>query len=249
MASRGSPVRTTRSPSFERRGRGFALIFALLALVLVSLGALAAMRQQRLDGQRERELQLLWVGGQYRAALRSYYAVAVGGAAHEFPKRLEDLLEDPRQVVTVRHLRQLYADPLTDSSDWVYVRQGDRIVGVYSPSERRPLRKANFGSAGNSSFATAKSYRDWVFSAQYDTDVATAPAQTSGNGATADPSAGTPEASNAPPISNGAIQCYNQYMAPQTQCNSASPPVGDNARSCMQNLVTAYAACMAAGGS
>lgn len=73
------------------------------------------------------------------------------------PMALNDLLEDRRSGRLVRHLRQLYADPLTPSGRWGLQRGADgRIVGIHSLSEGTPLRRA----------LGAERYREVIFGPQ-----------------------------------------------------------------------------------
>jgi type II secretory pathway pseudopilin PulG len=111
--------------------------------------------------QREREEELLFVGEQFREAIRSYHDNPTGGPK-VFPKTLADLVEDNRGVKPARHLRKLFADPMTGSREWGLVRAGDRITGVHSLHTGVPMRRANF-TALQEPFASAQSYRDWRF--------------------------------------------------------------------------------------
>ncbi len=71
------------------------------------------------------------------------------------PRELQDLLEDRRSGKLVRHLRQLYPDPITGSPRWGVERSADgRITGIHSLSDAQPLRR----SLG------VETYRDLVFS-------------------------------------------------------------------------------------
>ncbi|WP_371368294.1 type II secretion system protein [Pseudomonas sp. QL9] len=144
--------------------RGFSFLGVLFVVTL--MGALLATTGQlwATSGQRERERQLLWVGGQYAQALRGYYRSSPGLA--QYPARLEDLLEDPRFPTPRRYLRRLYADPLTGGTDWGLVRTIDgRIAGVYSQAGGQPLLRANFPEQWRE-FEGMGSYADWRFVAE-----------------------------------------------------------------------------------
>jgi hypothetical protein len=80
------------------------------------------------------------------------------------PASLADLLEDDRYPVPVRHLRRLYSDPITGSAEWGALRVGERIAGVYSLSDKEPVKQAGFGS-DNEQFNGKTAYREWVFAA------------------------------------------------------------------------------------
>src|SRR6516162_10687659 len=86
--------------------------------------------------QREREAQLLWVGDAYRAAIGSFYRH--GG---RYPESLQQLVQDDRSPVTLRHLRQLYPDPMTGAADWTLIPDpmSQHIMGVASSSKATPI--------------------------------------------------------------------------------------------------------------
>lgn len=145
------------------RQRGYALLMALLALALLGLASGVAVHSASLDAQREHEDELLFVGAQYRDALRRYQA-ASDGAENPFPQRLEELLDDRRGPTPRRHLRRLYRDPTTGRLDWTLATHQGRIVGIASSSARPPLKRVGFDAA-DAAFARARTYADWVFSA------------------------------------------------------------------------------------
>ncbi len=88
-------------------------------------------------------------------------AAAVPGIA-QYPLQLDDLVLDRRSPRTLRHLRRVYVDPLTGKAEWGLVRQGGRIVGVYSLATGVPNQRANF-DPDDADFQGAQRYRDWVF--------------------------------------------------------------------------------------
>jgi type II secretory pathway pseudopilin PulG len=144
--------------------RGMALMMVLIVLAMLSLGA--ALTTQRMVDQRQREAEreLLFVGEQYRAAILSYWTVKSGGR-NSWPTRLQDLIEDKRFPMPVRHLRTLYRDPLAPETDWGLVTQGAAIVGVYSQAEGEPFKRAGF-LLTQKGFDDARSYADWRFIAE-----------------------------------------------------------------------------------
>lgn len=142
--------------------RGFGYVGIILIVAAFGIGLAAIGELWSTQAQREREAELLLVGRAYRQAITSYLGSTRPGMP-AYPQRLEDLLEDRRGPVLRRHLRSLYADPITGSSDWGLVTTPDgRIRGVFSKSQRAPLKSAGF-SASEPAFEQAKSYRDWRF--------------------------------------------------------------------------------------
>jgi hypothetical protein len=73
------------------------------------------------------------------------------------------LLKDARVPGLRRHLRQVYADPLTGKKEWGLVTDNQGfIVGVHSLSEAQPIQQVGF-EPQLAQLEEAKSYRQWVF--------------------------------------------------------------------------------------
>jgi hypothetical protein len=112
--------------------------------------------------QRSREKALLTTGHQFRRALASYHETQGPGGKSEYPATLDDLLRDNRFPDTRRYLRQIFVDPMTGKADWGLLKTGDRIVGVYSLSEKKPIKQDNFDPE-DAAFHAKSSYTEWVF--------------------------------------------------------------------------------------
>lgn len=168
---------------------GFTYLGVLVLVALMGAGLASIGSAWRATLQREKEAQLLFVGQEFRRALLSYRDTSSG--LGEYPRQLEDLLEDRRLPAVKRHLRRIYDDPMTGRADWVLLRAGDRIVGVASRSEGMPYRRAGFPPAF-ADFSNARRYRDWVFAAE----PLAAPAAATGTGVAAP---GEPAAPAPPP--------------------------------------------------
>jgi type II secretory pathway pseudopilin PulG len=153
------------------------MIGLLIVLALGGISLMAAVDIWQMQRQREREEQLIFVGDQYRQAIRKYYYSVPNGSPQVLPMSLEELLDDDRYPIRVRHLRRLYPDPITGNSQWGEIRAGDRIAGVYSLSESQPIKQAGFSPA-NENFIDSSSYQDWVFT--FNGALQTAPSLPSG---------------------------------------------------------------------
>lgn len=144
------------------RQLGLTYLWVLLAVTLLGLGLGKSLEIHHQQRQREKEAELLYIGEQYRQAIRSYY-LSSPGTVKRYPSALQDLLLDRRLLTVRRHIRRLYLDPITDSADWGIVRNREgSILGVYSQSQRRPLKQANFPEA-LADLEGAAEYRDWKF--------------------------------------------------------------------------------------
>lgn len=142
----------------RRKERGFTYVGVMFLVVLVTLALSSVATVWQRASQREREAELLFAGDQIARAIESYYRRSPGKP--QFPRSLEDLLLDNRYPVVVRHLRRIYRDPMTGSTEWGLVKVADRIVGVHSLSTAKPIKTAGFDQRD---FEGAETYEDWKF--------------------------------------------------------------------------------------
>jgi type II secretory pathway pseudopilin PulG len=162
------------------RQQGFAYVAVLI--LVATLGAVGAAFGELTShaAQRERETELLFVGNEYRKAIASYYE-RTPGAITRYPRTLEDLLEDRRFPVPVRHLRRLYRDPITGGADWGLVKSPDGfIMGVHSLSQEPPIKSGGFAYRDRA-FNGAGTYADWQFIHAGDSPVGLVPADAAKN--------------------------------------------------------------------
>jgi type II secretory pathway pseudopilin PulG len=163
--------------------RGFTYITVLFVVATMSGGLALIGEVWHTANVREKEAELLHIGNEYRKAIERYY---LSGPSRQYPKNFSDLIKDPRQPGTVRHLRRLYPDPVTGKDDWGLVKSADGgFAGVFSLSEEAPLKNSGF-SVRDANFEAKTKYSEWQF--------VFAPAQ-----AAAKPGAVTPESKAPPP--------------------------------------------------
>ena len=141
---------------------GFTYLAALFLVgifgaLLASTGVVWSTMQQRV-----KERELLLIGEQFRVAIGQYYEKSPG-SVKKYPQTLNDLLKDERQLATQRYLRKIFIDPMTRTNKWGLVQAPEGgIMGVYSLSESRPLKVANFSEANLELEGKAK-YSEWLF--------------------------------------------------------------------------------------
>jgi type II secretory pathway pseudopilin PulG len=137
--------------------RGFAYLALLVAIIIIGISLGAATRYWSNVSLREKEKELLFRGDQYRSAIERYVK-----ANSAFPQNIDDLLQDPK-TATKRYLRQKYKDPIS-GEDFMEIRDPstNRINGVYSTSEKEPLKKANFPGQDRD-FEGKTKYSEWQF--------------------------------------------------------------------------------------
>lgn len=158
--------------------RGFTYLAVLFAVAIIGAVLASTSVVWHTQVQRDKEQELLFIGHAYRQAIARYYE-NTPGTAKQFPKKLEDLLEDKRQTRLTRYLRRAYRDPMTLSKEWGLVRGANAdIIGVYSLSTRIPIKRAGFNEEDRD-FMSAVNYVDWKFIYTQATQTATpTPAQT-----------------------------------------------------------------------
>ena len=143
-----------------KRARGFTYLTVLFLVAIMSSGLAFVGELWHTSRVREKEAELLFVGNEYRQAIARYY---LSGPQRQYPRNLSDLLKDPRQPGTVRHLRRLYPDPITGSGEWGLVKAADGgIAGVHSLSEASPLKSGGF-RVRDAALEGKGKYSDWQF--------------------------------------------------------------------------------------
>jgi type II secretory pathway pseudopilin PulG len=136
---------------------GVLLLVALMGMLLASFGTVASAARQR-----DREQELLFIGGQFRRAIALYYQ-ATPGPVKRYPPGMNELLKDMRGPAVQRHLRKKYSDPITGKAEWGVVEgPGGEVMGVYSLSDAKPVKTANFSEA-DQAFEGKATYADWKF--------------------------------------------------------------------------------------
>jgi type II secretory pathway pseudopilin PulG len=166
-----------RNPnSANRNFRGFAYIALLVVIIIIGISLGAAGKYWSNVMLRDKEEELLYRGDQYRRAIEHYVSAIPG--RQDYPQSIEDLLKDDRTATGKRHLRQKYKDPIS-GEDFVEIRNTltKRIIGVHSPSEKEPLKKAGFPDVYNTTqvvaqpgfpesyniFSDKMKYSEWLF--------------------------------------------------------------------------------------
>ena len=135
---------------------GLMIFVAISGIALAGVGIVWSQ-----DQQREREKELLFVGEQFRQAIASYYE-STPDKNKQYPSKLEELILDGRSLAVKRHLRKIYIDPITNSTNWGLERRDSKIIGVYSLSELKPIKKKGFPLLYEK-FADFSKYADWKF--------------------------------------------------------------------------------------
>lgn len=164
MDSTGRHTRTGNAGLHVARRVQAGFTYLGLMLVVAAMGAALAATAQvwATVVQREKEVELLFIGDQFRKALGAY-AGGARNANERTPRTLNDLLKDPRHPDNRRYLRQIYIDPMTGKREWGLQKDTKGgIVGVFSLSEAKPLKVASFAKRDRD-FENRTKYAQWIF--------------------------------------------------------------------------------------
>jgi type II secretory pathway pseudopilin PulG len=235
-----------------RHCAGFALLALLVVVALMGAALASVALVWHTQAVRDKEQELLFVGQEFRKAIASYLSSSPGG--QQYPKRLEDLLVDPRFPSIKRHLRRIYTDPFTGEAKWGLVLSGDAILGVYSLAVGAPIKHARF-PAGLEAFADARSYADWKF-------IPIGPAAPAGNqaggaalapvpGSSTTPAPVVIQSPDPPPPPPSPVQaqrrqglCNRQLVADKKMCQEYVATQGQQAISvCLASADLRYTSC------
>jgi len=161
-SSRKNATSRQYCPPARFAAAGFTYIALLVLIAIMGIVLASTGEVWHLAVQREKEQELLFVGDQFRRAIK-HYAMHSQSVLRRYPMSLDDLLKDERSLNTQRYLRKIYIDPITGSSEWGLLKGvNGEIFGVYSLSQDEPLKKHNF-SVADASFDGSNKYSEWVF--------------------------------------------------------------------------------------
>ena len=150
----------------DRQG-GYTYLVVLVLLAIVALASALTLEVADTNARRSAERELLAVGKEFERAFASYYRQRPLDG-RPYPARLEDLTRDPRVAGIRRHLRRVYADPLTGGEWGTVPAPGGGIMAVYSTAPGEPFR-VDIGAlampplAGASAADASGSYAQWRF--------------------------------------------------------------------------------------
>jgi type II secretory pathway pseudopilin PulG len=147
------------------RQGGFTYLGLIVLVTVIGLVGAATLKIDSLLRRAAAEEELLGIGAEFSAALASYAAATPKGQLAQ-PPTLQELLRDPRTPALRRHLRKIFIDPVTGGAEWGIVYVGDHVgvIGVFSLSQAKPLKIANFDPC----FVDYKNkvrLSDWIFTA------------------------------------------------------------------------------------
>jgi len=143
MFSSPQDARRSRAVADARCEGGFILlaVLFLVALILITLAVAAPKIAQSI--RRDRELELVHRGEQYKRAVKLYYR-----KFQAYPSTIDQLVNTNQ----IRFLRKRYTDPMTGKDDWKIIHQGEqhvKIMGLFG----QPIASSGGPAAAGTSIA------------------------------------------------------------------------------------------------
>jgi hypothetical protein len=138
----------------SRLESGFVYLWALFAVALAGIVMAGTGQMWQTKSQREKEMQLMYVGEEFRKAIMSYYNSS--GGAKQYPESLEDLLQDSRTPAIKRHLRKIYVDPITNTVEWGIVEESQADNSAASKGKQASSGNQTSNTSGQASNASGQ---------------------------------------------------------------------------------------------
>jgi type II secretory pathway pseudopilin PulG len=135
-----------RRPGAKRQGthseRGIAFLILMMVLTMLLISLTVSLPDIYTQGQREREEELIFRGGQYARAIMLYHR-----QFNRFPAKVDDLV---KKTNGFRFLRHPFPDPMTRSGKWRLIHANAAGVVIDSKTLTPPKTKKP-GESGSSS--------------------------------------------------------------------------------------------------
>jgi hypothetical protein len=116
--------RENRGHKDQHAQKGYTLLFAVFLVAATIIASSAIALKLKTQAQREKEIEMIWRGEQYKRGIRRY--VQKFG---RYPTRIDDLVKPTNGV---RFMRAAYKDPMSkDDGSWrfIYVTQTGALIG------------------------------------------------------------------------------------------------------------------------
>src|SRR5438552_12189509 len=126
-----------KNESPQRHGeRGYTLVALLAVMSLLALFAMAAASNVQQQGQREREKEAIFRGGQVADAIRSYYQSKGRQGVNSLPTSMDQLVEGiPKGTKKLQILRvSASRDPLSKAGEWKLIGPTSQDFGGFVAS-------------------------------------------------------------------------------------------------------------------
>jgi type II secretory pathway pseudopilin PulG len=163
------------TPKTQDAEEGFVLLAAIFLCVLLLISVAIAAPKMARSIQRDKELETIHRGEQYRRAIQLYYR-----KFQRYPTSIDQLVNTNQ----IRFLRKKYTDPLTGKDDWKPILFGQAHVRPLGFFGQPLMAMAGLGGTMSSMYAPTAAATDA-------NGVPVAPGDDSSNGSAASGSAGS----------------------------------------------------------
>jgi len=139
-----------RSPRKDSSEAGYILLIVMMMATLLLVSLAAAAPSIYVEGQREKEKELIFRGEQYARAIMLF---------HQKFKRYPSSVKELLHTNDMSFLRQAYRDPMTRSGKWRFIHATANGVVLDSKILKPPGNKKNkpFGDNSNTGGSQSKS--------------------------------------------------------------------------------------------
>jgi len=124
---------------------GYAILTVIFLATLMVLLVMMAAPRVTLEGQRQKELDMIWRGKQYARGVKLYYR-----KLGRFPTSIDDLTKP--KIGSIRFMRQAYKDPMnSEDGSWrlLYVGPAGQLIGSTKPPRTSLLGSMQSGIGGS----------------------------------------------------------------------------------------------------
>lgn len=128
-------IANRRPKSRKRCEQGYALLMVIFMATMLLILATMAAPNIKIEGQREKEKEMIWRGQQYARGIKLYYR-----KLGHFPTSLDDLTKP--KIGSLRFMRQAYKDPMNaQDGSWrlIYVGPAGQLIGSLKPQPQNLL--------------------------------------------------------------------------------------------------------------
>ncbi len=123
-----------KAASTRQQDRGYALLILMMAVTILLVSLTAALPSIYVEGQREREEELIFRGNQYARAIAFFHR-----RFNRYPTSVKELL----RTNGMRFLRRAYADPMSRDGKWRFIHSTANGIALDSRTLTAPTTPPN----------------------------------------------------------------------------------------------------------
>ncbi len=146
--------------SGKSSSKGFLMIVAIIAVVIISISLLTATKQWSMIKQRDNEHELIFRGKEYAYGIKLFKS-----KFRRNPKNLKELWEK-------KCIRKIYKDPMSQNGKWylIFLNNKNKMIAVPQDLSKNYLKNSQLKGVCSSSkeegykkYKEKSVYREWLF--------------------------------------------------------------------------------------